>query len=143
MLKVFFVQEDEHGNSIGMKIVNGVIFLGTAALIGYTTRLAFAANGLTPEEGMMMPVSAIIPPEQAVFVPAPLLEKLYLWNQNVSALTIAAQTIVAPVVERGLRNVVPYIRQRFFSAAPVMQQTIPATDLENGLTSTYTTSPKA
>jgi hypothetical protein len=135
-VKEFFSKEDTHGVSIGMKITNGVIFFGTAALVGYTTRLAFAAGGHTPEEGMLMPVSAIIPPEQTFFIPEAILKTLYLWNQDVSALTIAAQTIVAPVVKRGLQaaadKAVTYAKQRFFPAAVAVQAAPVVTDLEHG-----------
>jgi hypothetical protein len=134
-VKGFFSQVDESGVSIGMKITNGVIFFGTAALVGYTTRLAFSTSGHTPEEGMIIPVSAIITPEQASFIPEPILQTLYLWNQNISALTIAAQTIVAPVVNRGLQaaadKAVTYAKQRFFPI-PSPQAASVVADLEHG-----------
>jgi hypothetical protein len=147
-VKGFFSAEDENGISVGMKITNGVIFFGTAALTGYVTRLAFAAGGHTPEEGFMMPVSALVTPEQASFIPEPILKTLYLWNQNVSALTIAAQTIAAPVVERGLKaaadKALTYAKQRFFAATPVVQATpVVVADIENGVTHSPAMLPRA
>jgi hypothetical protein len=136
-VKEFFSAEDKNGISYTMKITNGIIFFGTAALVGYVTRLAFAADDHRPEEGMIIPVAAIISPEQAAFIPEPVLKTLYLWNQNISALNIAAQTIVAPVIKRGLQaaadKAATYLKQRFFPAPVTVRETPVVADIERGL----------
>jgi hypothetical protein len=131
-VKGFFVAEDTTPISWMTQAGNIVIFWGSSALVGYATRLVCVASGHIPEEGMMMPVAPMIPDEYLPFIPAdltPLLPNLFLWNQNVSALTLAAQTIVTPVVENRLKAIAgktaevlsPYIKQCLFAMKPVAE----------------------
>jgi hypothetical protein len=122
-VKSFFVTEDTTPTSTATKVGNFIAFWGSAALVGYATRMVCVAAGHLPEEGMMLPAAILIPAEYAGMVPesvAVILPNLHLWNQNISALTIAAQTVVTPVVETGVK----YVGGKIASVAPYLKQTL-------------------
>ncbi len=157
-IKGFFVIEDASVISRNAKIGNAIVFWGSSFLVGYTARLAFTAAGHAPEEGIMIPLEAVLPPEAMGFMPPVLLPHLYLWNQNISALTIATQTIVTPVVESGIKKLAPVVGNgmkslaqkayanyhRFFAKDPAAEASIQTNDVSSSATIlTLTVTPSA
>ena len=134
-VKSLFVQEQAETLSRTTKMVNIVIFWGSAALVGYSIRAVAIAAGHIPEEGMMLPLAAILQPEDAKEFPAEMLANAFFCNQNIMALTTAAQMIVTPVLENRIKSwggkavgyISPYIRQSFFAADnPVTENPVAA-----------------
>jgi hypothetical protein len=140
-IKSLFYIEPETNESRPMKITNAAIFLGSSALVGYAIRMSFQATGHVPEEGFMLPVAGMLPPECEATLPEAVLADLYLWNENIYALSIAAQTFVTPVVEvaakaitkKAVDTLSPYLKKCFFASAQPLVTEINEEDSDNEL----------
>ncbi len=92
-------------------------------MVGYAIRATYALAGHVPEEGMLIPAASALPPELTSGIPQDLLSNMYIWNQDIFALNIAAQTFITPVVdvaakfvvEKAAAKISPYLKKCLFA----------------------------
>jgi hypothetical protein len=73
-------------------------------------------------------LASVLTPEAASHYSAKLLPNLYLWSENISALTILVQTAVTPLLESGVKvagekvieKLSPYLRHGLFAPKSVV-----------------------